>query len=74
MKRGSNENAKGVLPITRFLSTTGGRKGSRSQMFHFNIHNFQPLKLIRLQYIPNMPENYTQSSYKLATHFNPFEG
>lgn len=43
-------------------------------MFHFNIHNFQPLKLIRLQYIPNMPENYTQSSYKLATHFNPFEG
>lgn len=44
-------------------------------MFHFNISNFQPPKLIRrLKYIPNLPENYAQSGYKLPTHFNPFEG
>lgn len=72
---GSSENGKGVFPITGFLSTKGGREESSSQEFHFNIDNFQPPELTRrLKSIPNLPENYTQSSYKLPTHLNPFEG
>lgn len=61
MKGGRNENGKGVFPVTGFLSTKGRRKESRIQVFHFDINNFQPLKLIRrLKSIPNLPENYLE--------------
>ena len=57
-----------------FNQPRGERKRNGSQKFHFNIYGFQLPKLIRRwKYILNMPENYTQSSYKLPTHFSPFE-
>lgn len=63
MKRGSNEDAKVLLPpflLLEFYQPEGERRGAGAKCSIFNSNDFQSPKLIsKWKYIPNLPENYT---------------